>query len=118
VSLVFEIEILSGKSDVMKNKILNLSSVAPAALFAVLGSQVWAGSFDDAPAIAILGDGLVFVDVDEGILDPGLKSVTTTINADYPNTTNPSGIENCLMANNPLLCAHHLQVLANASRPG
>lgn len=102
MSLVFEIEILSGKSDVMKNKILNLSSVAPAALFAVLGSQVWAGSFDDAPAIAILGDGLVFVDVDEGILDPGLKSVTTTINADYPNTTNPSGIENCLMANNPL----------------
>ncbi len=85
----------------LKFKMSKLCSVAPAALLALSFSPAWAGTFDDAPVLGIFGDGTVFSDIEEGILEPGIKAVTTTPNADFPNTKSPSGIDNCLMANNP-----------------
>ncbi|WP_193789534.1 choice-of-anchor F family protein [Salipiger sp. CCB-MM3] len=77
------------------------ATVAVSALCAAWSAPLWAGTFDDAPVLGIDGDGYVFADPAEGILEPGIKAVTSEVNADYPNTFNPSGIENCLMANNP-----------------
>ena len=39
----------------MENKLQKLTSVAPAALLALLGSQVGAGSFDSTPVIEFFG---------------------------------------------------------------
>jgi len=75
---------------------------AVAALLVYSTVPAWAGTFnDDGLVLSVEGDGFIFSDPDEGVLAPGIKSVTTDPNADYPNTNNPSGIENCLMANNP-----------------
>ena len=78
-----------------------LCSVAPAAVVAMLGAPAWAGVFEDAPVLGISGDGIVFADIEEGVEEPGIQAITTTPNADFPNTDNPSGIDNCLMASNP-----------------
>ena len=76
-------------------------TVAPAALLLFFGQAAWSGTFDDAPVIDVTGDGSIFADPAEGILEPGLKAVTGEVNADFPNTNNPQGITNCLMANTP-----------------
>ncbi|MCE5974298.1 choice-of-anchor F family protein [Sinirhodobacter sp. WL0062] len=81
------------------------ATVAPIALFSILPAPLWSGTFDDLPVIEVTGDGYIFADPAEGVLEPGLKAVTLEPNADYDNTQNPSGVGNCLMANNPdILC--------------
>jgi hypothetical protein len=76
-------------------------TVAPAAVLLFFGQAAWSGTFDEAPVIDVTGDGSIFADPAEGILEPGLKAVTGEVNADFPNTNNPQGITNCLMANSP-----------------
>ncbi|WP_375570863.1 choice-of-anchor F family protein [Seohaeicola saemankumensis] len=66
-----------------------------------------AGTLLDAPLAGVSGDGFIFSDPAEGVLEPGLKAVTITPNADWDKvgTSSPSGVLNCLMANNPdILC--------------
>ena len=66
-----------------------------------------AGTLLDAPLAGVSGDGFIFADPAEGVLEPGLKAITTTPNADWDKegTSSPSGVLNCLMANNPaILC--------------
>ncbi|MBC7145135.1 MAG: autotransporter outer membrane beta-barrel domain-containing protein [Thioclava marina] len=76
-------------------------TVAPATLVLCMGQAAWAGTFDDAPVISVTGDGYIFADPAEGVEPPGLKAVTGAVNVNFPNTSNPSGITNCLMANTP-----------------
>lgn len=85
----------------MRFKYNHLGGAAPAALLILSCTASWAGTFDDNPVIGVFGDGSVFVDPEEGVIAPGIQAITTTINADFPNTNNPSGIDNCLMASNP-----------------
>ncbi|MCA0044593.1 choice-of-anchor F family protein [Celeribacter litoreus] len=88
----------------MNAKLLKLTT-ASAALFALVGTPVLAGAFDASPVIDVTGDGYVFADPEEGVLPPGIKSITEEPGAEYPNTENPQGVLNCLMASNPdLLC--------------
>ncbi|WP_417260597.1 choice-of-anchor F family protein [Celeribacter sp.] len=87
----------------MSLKTLKLQSCAPIAIFALMATPAFAGAFDEIPVIGVTGDGYVFADPAEGILDPGIQSFTEDLGAEYGNTANPNGITNCLMANNPAL---------------
>ena len=82
-----------------------LGTVASIALIAALSTPAHAGTLLDQPLIDVTGDGYVFADPDEGVLEPGLKAITTVVNADWDKegTSSPSGILNCLMANNPAI---------------
>ncbi|WP_417248962.1 choice-of-anchor F family protein [Celeribacter sp.] len=87
----------------MSLKTLKLQSCAPIAIFALMATPAFAGAFDEIPVIGVTGDGYVFADPAEGILEPGIKSFTDAPNVTYENTSSPNGIANCLMANNPAL---------------
>ncbi|MCR8724979.1 choice-of-anchor F family protein [Frigidibacter sp. ROC022] len=53
------------------------------------------------------GDGIIYIDESENVVAPGLKPVTGTLNNDDFTSANgfsPSGVENCLMANNDNTC--------------
>lgn len=99
--LHMDVKATQGGTVMRRQSAIRSSIAAPAALLIFLGNTAWAGIFDDAPVLDVTGDGYVFADPEEGVLEPGLKAVTTTPNADFPNTSNPRGITNCLMANNP-----------------
>lgn len=84
--------------------LLGCAAALPLALVAGLAQS---GTILEAPLAGVSGDGFIFADPAEGVLEPGLKAVTTTPNADYvkEGTSSPSGVLNCLMANNPdILC--------------
>ena len=85
----------------MRNRFARYATVAPAALMVVLNGPLNAGTFEDIALQEVFGDGYVYVDTEEGVVEPGVQAVTGDVNADYPNTSSPSGIENCLMASNP-----------------
>lgn len=88
----------------LRARLLGCSAVLPLLLMAGLAQ---AGTLLDAPLAGVSGDGFIFADPAEGVLEPGLKAITTTPNADYDKegTSSPSGVLNCLMANNPdILC--------------
>lgn len=82
-----------------------LGTVAPIALVAALGAPAFSGILLDQPLIEVVGDGFIFADPTEGVLEPGLKAITKEVNADWvkEGTSSPSGILNCLMANNPAI---------------
>ncbi len=87
----------------MSLKTLKLQTCAPIAIFALVATPGFSGAFDDIPVLDVTGDGYVFADPAEGILDPGIQSFTKDAGAEFGNTANPNGITNCLMANNPAL---------------
>ena len=87
----------------MTLRTLKLQSCAPIALVAFLNAPAFAGEFDTIPVIDVTGDGYVFADPAEGVLEPGIQTFTEAPGAEYDNTANPNGIENCLMAYNPAL---------------
>lgn len=69
----------------------------------MVAGMAQAGTLLDAPLAGVSGDGFIFSDPAEGVLEPGLKAITITPNADWDKegTSSPSGVLNCLMANNP-----------------
>ncbi|NVK44728.1 MAG: autotransporter outer membrane beta-barrel domain-containing protein [Rhodobacteraceae bacterium] len=85
----------------MNLKTLKLQTCAPLAICTLIGTSAFAGSFDTVPVIDVTGDGYVFADPAEGVLEPGIQSFTEEPGAEYSNTGNPNGILNCLMAYNP-----------------
>ncbi|WP_417272591.1 choice-of-anchor F family protein [Celeribacter halophilus] len=88
----------------MSLRTLKLQTCAPIAIFALMATPAFSGVFDDIPVLDVTGDGYVFADPAEGILDPGIQSFTGDESGmEYGNTSNPNGILNCLMANNPAL---------------
>lgn len=53
------------------------------------------------------GDGYVFVDTEEGAVEPGIKAITGALNNNdftSDNGFSPAGVENCLMASSPAVC--------------
>ncbi len=103
-------------------KVINykLGTVAPAAILALTCSASWADTFDTNPLIGTSGDGLIFSDPAEGVLEPGLKAVTftqtripdgsggftyvdpfETVVTDFSTLDSRGAVPNCLMANNP-----------------
>jgi|GEM_PF-3489713 len=111
-----------------------VSTVAPLAL--LIGASIpavgWAGTLDgDKVLIETSGDGIVYVDTTENVVEPGMKAITFTstrvpgsnpaefvepyenILLDFTDGTNPSDplgkwtrgeISNCLMASNANYC--------------
>lgn len=71
-----------------KKMAFKLGSVAPLALAAVLGTPVWADRLDDNLLVGTTGDGLIFVDPEEGVVAPGVKAVTFT-SARVPGSNPP-----------------------------
>ncbi|TYB82302.1 choice-of-anchor F family protein [Maritimibacter fusiformis] len=54
------------------------------------------------------GDGIIYIDESENVVAPGMKPVTGSLNNDdftSGNGFSPSGVVNCLMANNDNTCA-------------
>jgi uncharacterized protein YhjY with autotransporter beta-barrel domain len=104
----------------MKIRDYMMGSVAPLAILAMSCSAAWADTFDDNPLIETSGDGFLFADPSEGVIEPGLKAVTFTSTRD-PATTGPATyidpyeniitdftslasrgeVPNCLMSSNP-----------------
>jgi uncharacterized protein YhjY with autotransporter beta-barrel domain len=99
---------------------------APAALLALSCSASWADTLGDNPLTGTAGDGLIFSDPEEGVLEPGVKAVTfTRTRVDDPDNNGEflyldpfeviitdfsdfnediesrGDVVNCLMANNP-----------------
>ena len=70
-------------------------------LIALMSTTALAGAFDPSPVAGPAGDGYIFADPAEGVITPGVQAITLEPGAEYPNTSNPSGIQNCLMAANP-----------------
>jgi DNA-binding MarR family transcriptional regulator len=70
-----------------------------------MGAPARGGTLLDDPFIEVTGDGFVFADPAEGVLEPGLNAITQVVNADWDKegTSSPSGVLNCLMANNPAI---------------
>nr|WP_319249527.1 choice-of-anchor F family protein [uncultured Celeribacter sp.] len=87
----------------MTLKSLKLQTCAPIAIFALVATPALAGAFDKVPLEDVTGDGIVFVDTDEGVLEPGMQSFTDEPGVSYDNTSNPNGVENCLVAYSPAL---------------
>lgn len=101
----------------VRNKMLG--SVAPFAILAMSYSAAWADTFDRNPLIDTSGDGLVYVDTDEGVIEPGIQGITFTttrvdgddgreyvdpfenIVTDYSDLQSRGSATNCLMASNP-----------------
>jgi uncharacterized protein YhjY with autotransporter beta-barrel domain len=101
-------------------------AVAPMALLALSCSAVYADTLDTNPLIGTSGGGYIYVDTTEGVVEPGIKSVTFTgtrgpnyskdspeIIAPYekvitdfsdPNLKSRGDVPNCLMANNDAFC--------------
>ena len=109
---------------VMKSQVLTYRPVRTrllgcAALFPLLltAGLAQAGTLLDAPVAGTSGDGLIFADPAEGVLEPGLKAITFTrtrnpegdgfvdpyefILTDFTALTSRGDVTNCLMANNP-----------------
>ncbi|AKI00874.1 putative autotransporter protein [Hoeflea sp. IMCC20628] len=119
----------------MKKTIRHLTAtVAPLAMLigASFPAAGWAGTLDgDEVLIGTSGDGIVYVDTTENVVEPGMKAITFTstrvpgsnppvyvapfenITLDYTDGTNPADplgkwtrgeISNCLMASNTNYC--------------
>jgi uncharacterized protein YhjY with autotransporter beta-barrel domain len=97
-----------------------LGSVAPAALLILSSSGAWADLLADDVLIGTTGDGIIFSDPEEGVLEPGIKAVTFTktripdgsggfiyvdpyeeIITDFTGLGSRGDVTNCLMASNP-----------------
>ena len=96
-----------------------MGTVTPLAIIAASCSAAWADTLDSDPLISISGDGSLFADPDEGVLEPGLKAVTFTstrvgsgdsatyvdpfenIITDFSTLSSRGDVPNCLMASNP-----------------
>ncbi len=96
-----------------------LMATAIIALTAGATVPVWSGTLDDDVLIGTSGDGEVFSDPAEGVLEPGARSITFTstrigsgdsatfvdpfenIITDYTTISRRSEAPNCLIANNP-----------------
>lgn len=92
----------------MRRLLVSLSATAaPAALFATLGAPVGAGELPPLPMIDNGGGGYVYVDYDEGAIDPGLHAVTEHLNNDgtaddFAWAGSQGGkLENCVRASVP-----------------
>ena len=85
----------------MRKNLTRYATVAPTALMVMLNGPLNAGTFEDIALQQVIGDGYVYVDAEEGVVEPGLQAITGAVNADYPNTDSPKNMENCLMASNP-----------------
>jgi len=109
-----------------------LATVAPIAIIAALGAPAFGGLLDDDVLIETSGDGIVYVDATEGVVEPGMKAVTFTstrvpgvnppewgepyenITLDFTDGTKDpldstvewkrSDVTNCLMASNDNYC--------------
>lgn len=98
----------------VRARLLGCVAAMPLALVAGLAQ---AGTLLDAPVAGTSGDGLIFADPAEGVLEPGLKAITFTrtrnpdgegfvdpyefILTDFTALTSRGDVSNCLMANNP-----------------
>jgi len=94
------------------------------ALLLFVSSPTFAGTLDDDVLLGTSGDGLVFSDPEEGVLEPGIRAVTFT-STRAPDPNDPNGyifvdpftnvitdfsdlgsrgdVTNCLMSNNPVV---------------
>ncbi len=109
-----------------------LATAAPIAMIAALGAPAFGGLLDDDVLIETSGDGIVYVDTTEGVVEPGMKAVTFTSTRvpgsnppewgepyyeeilDFTDGTkdpldpsvewNRSDVTNCLMASNDNYC--------------
>ncbi|SPF77125.1 hypothetical protein ALP8811_02148 [Aliiroseovarius pelagivivens] len=99
----------------MKSGKFYLSTVAPAALLLTC-APLLADTLGDNFFVGTFGDGLIYVDTEEGVLEPGMKVVTFTrtreddgsfvdpyevIITDFTGLTSRGEVTNCLMASNP-----------------
>jgi hypothetical protein len=96
-----------------------MGSAAPLAIVAMSCSAAWADTFESNPLIEATGDGLIFSDPAEGVVEPGIKAVTFTstrvgsgqtaefvepfenIITDFSDLESRGDAPNCLMASNP-----------------
>lgn len=96
-----------------------LAATATLALAAGTALPAWSGTLEDDVLIDTSGDGLIFSDPAEGVLDPGIRAITFTstrigsgedavfvdpfenIVTDYTTLSNRGEAPNCLIANNP-----------------
>lgn len=103
----------------MKLRTYIMGSAAPLAVVAMSCSAAWADTFESNPLIDATGDGLIFSDPEEGVVEPGLKAVTFTstrvgsgptaefvepfenIVTDFSDLRSRGDVPNCLMASNP-----------------
>jgi uncharacterized protein with beta-barrel porin domain len=60
----------------LKNRFATAGSVAALTLAC---TTTWADTLSDNPLIGTSGDGLIFVDPEEGVVEPGVKAVTFTL---------------------------------------
>ncbi len=100
----------------MRTRNYILGSVAPVAILALSYSAAWADTFSENPLIETSGDGFLFVDAEEGVVEPGIKAVTFTrtrtpdgsdyvdpyevIVTDFSDLGSRGNVTNCLMASN------------------
>lgn len=112
-----------------RGKLLFLSTAAPIALVAMVATPAWSGLLEDDVLLGTSGDGIVYVDATEGVVEPGMKAVTFTstrvpgvnppewgepfenIILDFTDGLKPGGgvwkrsdVTNCLMASNDNYC--------------
>ncbi|WP_212751878.1 choice-of-anchor F family protein [Roseovarius arcticus] len=104
----------------MKSKSYKFGTAAPAALLILSCSASWADVLPDNVLIGTFGDGMIFSDPAEGVVEPGIKAVTFTstripdgsggftyvdpfqqIVTDFSGLTSRGNVTNCLMASNP-----------------
>ncbi|GGD40989.1 choice-of-anchor F family protein [Sinisalibacter lacisalsi] len=101
-----------------------LATAAPIAMIAALGAPAFGGLLDDDVLIETSGDGIVYVDTTEGVVEPGMKAVTFTstrvpgpnppkwlyldpfenIVTDYTTIGSRGETTNCIMASNENFC--------------
>lgn len=89
-------------------------TVAPMALFALSCGAAFADTFDENPLIETTGDGYIYVDATEGVVEPGIAAVTFTATRDGSDFIDPyesiitdfsdlgsrGEVTNCLKASN------------------
>lgn len=99
-------------------------AVAPMALLALSCSAVYADTLDFNPLIGTSGGGYIYVDLEESVVEPGIKAVTFTktrigsgnaddnfydepqdnVVTDFSALTSRGQVSNCLMASNANFC--------------
>lgn len=86
-------------------KLSRYSLSAAAILLSASASSVIAGEVTELDTVK--GDGFIFIDTEENVVEPGVKAMTTILNNDDYTSANgfsPNQVPNCIMANNLVPC--------------